>query len=120
MTTIIEPQNVRLANKPILRRLNELAAAANYNRQIVPEAIDSLPDTVMIALQPLIIHEHAAGKPVDPHLRCRVLAFDISPELPQEEQAQDLFAGVFLDIAFDAFELLPTPKRPAAKQSTNA
>jgi hypothetical protein len=91
---------IRLVDKKILMRLNEIAERNNYNRQIVPEAITALPDTAIIAISPLIVHEHAAGKPVAAHARCRVYRVD-TPE------ARAYFSGVFLDIPFDALSLLP-------------
>ncbi len=102
----------RLANKALLKKLNDEAARLHYNRQIVPEAIDKLPEDVLIAVSPIMIHEHAQGVPVDPHLRCSVRVLD-----PIEENV--FFEGLFLDVPMRLFELLPElPAREAQREKT--
>lgn len=101
----------RLANKKLLTKLNEAANHMNYNRQVVPEAIEKLPDDVIVAVLPIMIHEHAAGKPVEPHLRCSLRIL---------HPASDMFHGLFLDIPCELFEKLPTvPTRKVVTASNN-
>lgn len=92
--------NIRYVNKEILRKLNYLSAHHKYNRQLTMESIDALPDDAVIAIEMVIIHEHAQGKPVEPHARCRVIVKDNI----------DYFGWAFLDVNFDSFALLPTKK----------
>jgi hypothetical protein len=102
---------IRLADKKLLTKLNAAANHMNYNRQVVPEAIEKLPDDVIVAVSPIMIHEHAAGKPVDPHLRC---------SLQIVHPASDLFRGLFLDIPCELFERLPPlPTREVVPASGN-
>lgn len=88
-------QRIKFTNKTQLTLLNETAAKLNYNRQLVPEAIDALHDDAYVAILPILIHEHAQGKPVDPHLRCSLHVFGEPAPLP-----------AMLDVPMDLFELL--------------
>lgn len=88
---------VRFADKDILRRLNREALKRHYNRAIEPTFIDEQPEDEIFAVAPVIIHEHAQGKPVDPHLRCSIHSATGRTEL----------GFVMLDVPFELFELLP-------------
>lgn len=83
---------------PLLSTLNAMAAKKGYNRQIADDAIDRLdPKGVNIA-EALMMHEHAGGVPVAPHIRARVLMkWKMDPK-PHE---------VMLDISMDAWDVLP-------------
>lgn len=89
----------RFADKELLRKLNQAAEANNYNRQLMPEGIDSLPEDAILAIAPILIHEHAQGVAVTPHLRCSVRM--VHPETTA-------WGGLMLDVPMDLFELLPT------------
>jgi hypothetical protein len=97
--------SARYADKDILKKLNDEATRLNYNRTLYPEAIDKLPDDEIFAVVPLMIHEHAQGVPVDPHLRCRLTS----------ATGQTNMDFVLLDIPMYLFELLP--ERTAAQTS---
>lgn len=88
----------RFADKEILKKLNDEATRLGYNRQILPEGIDSLNPEAIVALSPIMIHEHAQGVRVDPHLRCFVRI--VHPE-------SQAFNGLMLDVPMHLFELLP-------------
>jgi hypothetical protein len=88
----------RYTTKRGLQQLNAEAERRNYNRQIVPEALDRLPENALVALIPVIVHEHAQGKPVAPHLRCFVAAHPDPVGL----------GSVMLDTPIELFELLLT------------
>ncbi|NDD52332.1 hypothetical protein EBZ39_00370 [bacterium] len=89
----------RFADKDLLRQLNREAAARNYNRQIADEGIDRLANDAILAISPIIIHEHARGVAVAPHLRCSVQL--VYPEnIP--------WGGLMLDVPIELFEVLPT------------
>jgi hypothetical protein len=85
------------ADKAALRSLNADAARRNYNRQFDPAAIEALPDDAVFVISPIMIHEHAQGKPVEPHLRCSVRGL---------EKTAALMMAV-LDISADMFKTLP-------------
>lgn len=88
---------VRFADKDILRKLNDEAIGRDYNRAIQPAFIDKQPDDEIFAVAPIMIHEHAQGKPVDPHLRCSIHSATGRTDL----------GFVMLDVPFELFELLP-------------
>jgi hypothetical protein len=89
--------SIGFADKVILKKLNERATALNYNRTLYPEAIDRLPDDEIFAISPIMIHEHAQGKPVDPHLRCSIKSVTGQTDL----------GFVLIDVPMELFELLP-------------
>ena len=89
--------SARYADKDILKKLNDEATHLNYNRTLYPEAIARLPEDEIFALTPLMLHEHAAGVRVDPHLRCRLTS----------ATGQTNFEFVMLDVPIYLFELLP-------------
>lgn len=85
------------ADKTILKKLNDRATALNYNRTLYPEAIDRLPDDEIFAISPIMIHEHAQGKSVDPHLRCSITSVTGQTDL----------GFVMIDVPMELFKLLP-------------
>ena len=89
--------SVRFADKDILRKLNDEAIGRDYNRAIQPAFIDKQPDDEIFAVAPIMIHEHAQGRPVDPHLRCSIHSATGRTDL----------GFVMLDVPFELFELLP-------------
>lgn len=91
----------RFADKKLLRQLNAEAEARNYNRTLVSGGIDSLPEDTILAIDPIMIHEHAQGVRVDPHLRCSVQL--VYPDAKP-------WAGLMLDVPMELFELLPTQR----------
>lgn len=89
----------QFADKTLLQKLNNEAIARNYNRALDENKLDTLDDETIVAIDPIIIHEHARGKPVDPHLRCSVV-FVYPKAAP--------WGGLMLDVPFELFDLLPT------------
>lgn len=67
--------NVKCFTKATLIQANKIAARRNYNRQLEPKFVNGLPDDKLFPAFFTMIHEHAQGKKVDPHVRCWV-AFD--------------------------------------------
>jgi hypothetical protein len=64
-------------NKEQLKQANDWAISMNYNRALEPEPLNEYLKTVdENTLFPVVftmLHEHAAGKQVDPHMRCKVV-----------------------------------------------
>lgn len=50
---------------------NEIAKKRNYNRQLVDDIVD-LPYDTVFPITFTMIHEHACGVKVDPHVRCMI------------------------------------------------
>lgn len=89
----------KFADKKLIKLVNAEAGRQKYNRQLDDAALDTLADDAILALSPLIVHEHAQGKPVDPHFRCSVRFVHPS---------QIAWDGLMLDVPMHMFELLPS------------
>lgn len=92
METVSESPRLYSCSTAELLVIAAEATKLDYNRQLSDDALDSLdPDGVHV-IQPFMIHEHANGVAVDPHMRCRLfLKFE---ELTGAQEA-------WLDIPFD-------------------
>lgn len=99
---------VKFFNKQLLDKVNKRAIANNYNRAIVQEFIDSLPDDMHFPVTLQLVHEHAAGVPVAPHMRCRVMT---------GKSIAGPFTSVFVDVEMGMFELLPEAEIPDPPKS---
>ena len=62
----------RIAGTPELRILARNGREAGYNRQLPTEIIETLDPEGIHVIEPLMVHEHAAGEPTEPHLRCQI------------------------------------------------
>lgn len=54
-----------------LVKANNIAKKRNYNRQLVDEIAD-LPLDTIFPITFTMLHEHACGAKVDPHVRCMI------------------------------------------------
>jgi hypothetical protein len=59
--------------KPELLKANLLAIGRGYNRILTPELLAELPEDFIFPVSFSMIHEHAAGNSVDPHMRCIII-----------------------------------------------
>lgn len=98
-------ETIKCFTKATIMQANRIAERRSYNRQLDYQFLKSLPDDKLFPAFFTMIHEHAQGKKVDPHVRCWV-AFDekgtkafidcdmklyqnlYSVEVPKEEEAQ--------------------------------
>jgi hypothetical protein len=88
-------------DKNLLDKINYISTRLmKYNRTIPQAVIDSLPSDKFFIVMPLLVHEHIAGKPAAPHMRCR-----ISPGPDLEELRGHM---LLLDIEMGMYELIPT------------
>jgi hypothetical protein len=94
---------IKFLNKRLLDKVNRRAIANNYNRAVVQEFIDDLPDDMNFPVTLQLVHEHAAGKPVEPHMRCRIMT---------GQSLTGPFTSVFVDIEMGMFEMLPEADIP--------
>lgn len=69
---------------------NKIAHTRNYNRQLTDE-IKKLPKDTIFPITFTMVHEHACGVRVDPHVRCMI-------GVPG--------GSAFIDCDFDIFETL--------------
>jgi len=66
----ITNMKIKYATKEQLVKINKRAIEKNYNRAVEPEYLDALNDTLLFPICFEMLHEHAQGKPVEPHVRC--------------------------------------------------
>jgi hypothetical protein len=84
--------------KELLALVNRRAIANNYNRSVEPSFIAQLPNDLSFPVVFELVHEHAAGKPVAPHMRCRIM---IGSSLVGP------FDYIFVDVEMGMYEMLP-------------
>lgn len=89
---------VKYFTKELLQKVNRRAIANNYNRAIEPNFIDQLPDDLRFPVTFEFVHEHAAGQPVAPHMRCRVMT---------GQSLTGPFNFVFIDVEMGMYDMLP-------------
>lgn len=66
---------IKCFDKATLKRANHLAKKRGYNRQLLPSFVKNLPEDKLFPVIFSMIHEHAEGFKVAPHIRCWI-AFD--------------------------------------------
>jgi len=64
--------NAATVNRDTLMHINSTAKKRGYNRVLEPTYFAKLPEDTEFVVNVEMIHEHAMGKKVAPHLRCRV------------------------------------------------
>lgn len=69
---------------------NKIAISRNYNRQL-SDKINDFPEDTLFPITFTMVHEHANGVRVDPHVRCMVGVPD---------------GSVMIDCDFDLFDKL--------------
>ena len=90
-------------DKRYLKLVNHLSwHVLNYNRVIREETIDALPDDKFFPITFTLLHEHKAGKPCEPHVRCI-----IATPGPNGERQQ-----LILDMEMGIYDLLPEIELP--------
>ena len=94
-------ETVKYVDKNLLDKINYISTRLmKYNRTIPQAVIDSLPSDKFFIVMPLLVHEHIAGKPAAPHMRCRIYT---GPDI--EELRGHM---LLLDIEMGMYELIPT------------
>lgn len=90
-------------NKHILNMANHIARdVLKYNRCVYQEAIDALPDDKFFPIVFAMVHEHKAGKPTEPHMRC-IFA------VPTDAQR------LIIDVEMGVYDMLPEVELPEEK-----
>lgn len=60
----------RVFTKGVLKSVNTMAQVQGYNRVVRADFLDGLPAEKFYVPNFVMLHEHKAGKPCDPHVRC--------------------------------------------------
>lgn len=100
---------VKYFTKELLQKVNRRAIANNYNRAIEPDFIDQLPENLHFPITLELVHEHAAGQPVAPHMRCRVMT---------GQSLAGPFNFVFIDVEMGMYDMLPETEVEEKKTKT--
>lgn len=91
-------QTFKYLNKEILDKINHISTTVyHYNRTIPQDVIDALDPEKFVVVTFSMIHEHIAGKPAEPHMRC----------ILQQAAAQP-FGTMILDIPMELYDALPS------------
>jgi hypothetical protein len=85
---------IKLFNKEVLAAAAAQGAKRNYNRQVPSEVIAGLPDDMVFPVTLSMLHEHAGGERVEPHIRA-IVAVDPDGET------------LILDVSMAVFLALP-------------
>jgi hypothetical protein len=89
-------RNYKYTDKHTLNMINHIARdVIKYNRAVPQECIDELPEDKFFPVVFSMVHEHKAGKPVEPHMRCMFAV----PTLPKR---------LLVDVEMGLYDLLPT------------
>lgn len=101
------PRKCKYIDKTNLQRINYLAQhVLKYNRAIQDEVVDDLADDKFFPITFTMLHEHRAGVPCEPHVRCMILVQDREGNRKQ----------LILDMESGIYDLLPEielPEQPA-------
>lgn len=90
-------KKVKYLDKNLLRRINEVSEKLFHFNRTIPEAvIDALPDDKFFIITFTMMHEHIAGKPADPHVRCMIYTGPDSP-----------YGQLILDMEPELYNLIP-------------
>lgn len=74
----MDDTKIKVANAEMIRKAN----TPSYNRSLSRQVLKSLDPEGINLVWIAIIHEHAAGRRVDPHYRCWVLLRVVGQEKP--------------------------------------
>ncbi|NDD52565.1 hypothetical protein EBZ39_01585 [bacterium] len=104
-----ETKKYKYLNKDMLDKINYISREVmKYNRSLPQELIDSLPEDTHFGVTFAMLHEHIAGKPAEPHVRCIIYG---GPDVPER---------MILDMAMDLYEMLPEIEIPATPEPDNS
>lgn len=96
---------IKYATKKQLIQINNRAIEKNYNRTLNPAALETLNADTFFPICFEMLHEHAQGKPVEPHVRC-IFVLSAVPE------------KVIVDVEMGMYEMLEEHDAPEEKKST--
>lgn len=95
----------KVFDKPSLVTANKLAERLGYNRQIDPAYLDSVPEDQLWIVNFTMIHEHKAGNPTEPHIRCMMYPMK---QVGENQWMADMVGGpIILDVVPEVYERLP-------------
>jgi len=98
------PRKVKYLDKHYLKLINHISHnVLKYNRTLPESLIDALPDDKYFPIMFTMMHEHKAGVPCDPHVRCIIaVPRNTVPDMTQ----------IILDMDSSIFDVLPEVELP--------
>jgi hypothetical protein len=97
------PSKYKYLDKALLTKINYLSdKVLKYNRTLPDEVIDALPDDKFFPITFTLLHEHRAGVPCEPHVRCIIAV----------PQIENVGRQLILDMEMGTYELLPDVELP--------
>lgn len=97
-----EPRKYKYLDKELLDKINFISRdVMHYNRSLPQYLVDQLPGERFYIITWSMLHEHIAGKPADPHVRCLIYG------------GPDVQNPLILDMEMGMYELLPDIEVPA-------
>lgn len=104
-------------DKEVLNNINHVSRdVIKYNRALPQNIIDALPDDKLFPINWCMLHEHIAGKAVEPHMRCMILV----PILSSPDRNAGRYQTLILDMEMGLFDLLPEVELPDTPVSDTA
>lgn len=101
-------QKYKYLDKEYLNRINHLSRdVLHYNRSLPQDLVNSLPDGRFYVITWAMVHEHIAGKPADPHMRCMIYC---GPDVPDR---------LILDMEMGLYDMLPEYEVPEESKPSN-
>lgn len=79
----------------------------HYNRATPQEIIDALPEDKFFPIVFAMLHEHKAGKPTEPHMRC-MFAVPVNMGLPMIHSRET----ILVDVEMGIYNMLPEIELP--------
>lgn len=98
---------MKIFDKADLTLANNLAIKLGYNRAIEPEYLKATPDDSLWAVTFNMLHEHKAGQPTTPHIRCMLQSFEPIAGQPNMWKVNTDSPPLFVDTVTEVFERLP-------------
>lgn len=97
-----DPRKYKYLDKELLDKINFISRdVLHYNRSLPQSLVDKLPAERFYIITWAMVHEHIAGKPADPHMRCMIYG------------GPDVQNPLILDMEMGMYELLPDIEVPA-------
>ena len=102
-----EPRKYKYIDKELLDKINFISRdVLHYNRCLPQSLVDKLPGERFYIITWAMVHEHIAGKPADPHMRCLIYG------------GPDVQNPLILDMEMGMYELLPDIEVPATVENS--
>ena len=98
----------KYADKNMLHMANAVARdVMKFNRCVDQSVIDALPDDKFFPIIFTLLHEHRAGQPCEPHVRC-MFATPLTMGLPTIHGRET----ILIDVAMNIYDVLPEVELP--------